>query len=340
MIKGLHVLAWEVTRRCPMACKHCRGASRNDSYQGELSTEEALKIIDSLHAAEAHPMIIFTGGEPMYREDLVTLVTHANTLGFPCVLAPCGRFATAERLQQLKDAGIRMLSISVDGPDASIHDTFRGVEGAFNFALDAMKAAHKVGLPFQINTTVSRKTLHSLRAMRDFAREQGALRVDYFFLVPVGRGSAIADQCLTAEEAELALKTLLDLDAEARLPIHVTCAPHIIRLLHQRAMPCRSRFNGCMAGAGFCFLSHTGKLQPCGFFDIDAGDVRQYGLDFAAAYQASEIFAKLREGPNQGSCGACAYRLSCRGCRARAYAATGDLLAPEPSCIRAKSVQE
>ncbi len=293
----IRVLAWEVTRRCPMACKHCRGASRNEAYADELSTDEALKVIHSLHDAGAHPLIIFTGGEPMYREDLPQLVKEAHTLGFPCALAPCGRFATVERLQELKDAGIRALSLSIDGPDAATHDAFRGVDGAFAMAQQAMTAAREVGLPYQINHTLTRATLPHLRAMRDFALAQGATRLDVFFLVPVGRGNAIADLCLNDAETDAALRTVLTLDAEGLLPIHVTCEPRILSVANDFPTA-PTRQNGCMAGAGFCFLSHIGTLQPCGFFAIESGNVRAFGCDLPATYRASPVLTRLHGGPN------------------------------------------
>ncbi len=268
----------------------------------------------------------------MYREDLPILVKAAADKGFPCVLAPCGKFATTERLKTLKDAGIRALSISIDGPTAETHDNFRGIEGAFAMALQAMQAAREIDLPFQINHTVTRETQHTLRQMRDFAREQGASRIDYFFLVPVGRGSYIRHLALNDTETETALNTLLDLDEEGSLPLHITCAPQVIRIIKERNLTPKSRFNGCLAGAGFCFLSHLGDLQPCGFFDAKAGNVRDFNLDFPATFQSSPLFKALKAGPNNTRCINCDLRLACRGCRARAYALTNDPLAQDPSC--------
>ncbi|MBQ9694396.1 MAG: radical SAM protein [Kiritimatiellae bacterium] len=298
--KPLRVLAWEVTRRCPMACQHCRGASRDCCYTDELSTSEALRVMDSLAAAQASsgrlPLIIFTGGEPMYRADLDTLVRYATSRGFPAVLAPCGRFADEQRLTILKEAGIRALSLSVDGPDAATHDAFRGVPGAFRMACDAMTAAKAVGLPFQVNHTLTRTGLGNLRAMRDFALRQGASRLDVFFLVPVGRGEALSAQCLTDSETETALQEILALDDEGILPIHVTCEPRILTLTEARSIPPKSPCNGCMAGAGFLFLSHTGQLQPCGFFDLSLGNVRTFDCDLPKTLAASTHYAALNGG--------------------------------------------
>ena len=300
MTKPLRVIAWEITRRCPMACQHCRGASRDLPYEDELTTAEACRVLDSIVAAVQPParlpMIIFTGGEPMFRADLEQIVRYATQRGFPAVLAPCGRFASAERLTALKAAGIRAISLSVDGPDAATHDAFRGVSGAFQMALDAMQAAREVGLPFQVNHTLTRAGLGKLRAMRDFALAQGASRLDVFFLVPVGRGSAISAQCLTDAETEAALTELLALDDEGLLPIHVTCEPRILRLAEARETPTRSPCNGCMAGAGFLFLSHIGDLQPCGFFECPLGNIRDFDLDLPKTLAASPRYAALKGG--------------------------------------------
>ena len=300
MTKPLRVIAWEITRRCPMACQHCRGASRDLPYEDELTTAEACRVLDSIVAAVQPParlpMIIFTGGEPMFRADLEQIVRYATQRGFPAVLAPCGRVASAERLTALKAAGIRAISLSVDGPDAATHDAFRGVSGAFQMALDAMQAAREVGLPFQVNHTLTRAGLGKLRAMRDFALAQGASRLDVFFLVPVGRGSAISAQCLTDAETEAALTELLALDDEGLLPIHVTCEPRILRLAEARETPTRSPCNGCMAGAGFLFLSHIGDLQPCGFFECPLGNIRDFDLDIPKTLAASPRYAALKGG--------------------------------------------
>ncbi len=338
-VGALRVLAWEVTRRCAMKCRHCRGAARDMAYADELTTEEGCRVLDSIAEAGAHPLILFTGGEALCREDLEALVAHAAGLGFPCALATCGNNLSRERLLALKAAGIRTLSVSIDGVDEAAHDAFRGVPGAYRQALRTMALARECGVAFQVNSVVSKATLPHLRAFRDFALAQGACRIDYFFLVPVGRGKGIADACLSSEEAEAAFAELLALEAEGTLSMHLTCAPQFVRRLptsrpHSYA-PQRSHFNGCLAGNAFAFLSHVGDLQPCGFLDILCGNVRDYGCDFAAAFNASATFAQLRQPLTEGHCGSCPQAARCRGCRARAYAATGDFRAADPSCIRA-----
>ena len=256
------VLAWEVTRRCPMKCRHCRAAAADLAYADELSTDECRAVIDSL-AAGRPPMIIWTGGEPMTRDDLPELVAHATSRGIRSVMAPCGLLVTEARLRALKDAGIRACSFSIDGPDAAAHDAFRGVPGAFERVCSAIDVARRIGLPFQINTTVSRLNVERLDEIRALAVELGASRLDLFFLVTVGRGRALAPLALD----DVQTRRVLDwMAAGGELPMKATCCP--------------SGPTGCLGGRGFAFLSHVGTLQTCGFIEAPCGSIREHGLDF------------------------------------------------------------
>ena len=172
------VLAWEVTRRCPLKCRHCRAAAADVAYGGELTTDECRRVIDSI----SRTMIIWTGGEPMSRPDIEELVAHATSRGLRSVMAPCGMLVTEERLAALKAAGVSALSFSLDGPDAATHDSFRGVAGAYDNVTRAMAAARRVGMPFQINTTVSKLNIGRLDELALRAKELGAAKLDLFFL--------------------------------------------------------------------------------------------------------------------------------------------------------------
>ena len=320
----VRIIAWEVTRRCPLACRHCRAGAQDCTYADELSTDECLRVIDSI-AAEGSPMIIFTGGEPMYREDLPALVRHASKKGLRSVLAPCGKLVTEESLLALKEAGIKACSFSVDGPTKELHDSFRGIDGAFEQITGAMAIARKIGMPFQMNAAVSRLNVHALPQMRDLAFDLGASMVDFFFLVPVGRGKGLADQALSPDEAEAALKWI-GAERRGKIPLRVTCAPQSVRIWNGEG-------TGCMGGKGFVFISHTGVLQPCGFLDIACGNLRDFDFNFPAAYKASSVFADLQNPDKlKGGCGNCGFKTLCGGCRARAFSATGDYLEAETTC--------
>jgi len=334
------LIAWEVTRSCPMACKHCRAAARNQPYEGELTTEECRRLLENI-ARLARPTIILTGGEPMLREDIYDLAAHADGLGLPVVMAPCGQMVDLAAVERMKQAGIHAISISIDGATAASHDAFRGVAGAFDMACRAADAARRARLPFQINTTITRANRDELPAIRDLAVRLGAAVFNPFLLVPTGRGKDLAGQELSAAEYERTLGWLADAERDGPIRIRVTCAPHYSRIRAQRARrageapePAEPFSRGCMGGKTFAFISHTGKVQICGFLDLEAGDLRAVDLDFARIWRDSPLLAAVRNVDGYGGrCGICEYRRICGGCRARAYAFTGDYLAEEPFCV-------
>ena len=328
---GPRVVAWEVTRRCPLACRHCRAGAKDRAYEGELSKDECMRVLDSL-AAFSKPMIIWTGGEPMYRPDILDLVRGATDRGLRSVMAPCGTLVTREALLALKEAGVTACSFSLDGATAASHDAFRGVPGAYENVTRAMAVAKEIDMPFQVNTTVSRLNKNELPAIREAAIIRGARTFDLFFLVPVGRGVGLRDLSLTPDETETVLRWAFDMDRQGPIHVRETCAPQAVRIWHALGEP-GSPPAGCMGGRGFVFISHRGILQPCGFLDVPCGDLRAQNFDFKQAYETSPVFRDLLQ-PDRygGGCGRCAFRNACGGCRARAYAATGDYMAGETNC--------
>jgi radical SAM protein with 4Fe4S-binding SPASM domain len=277
-------------------------------------------------------MIIWTGGEPMYRPDILALVRGATERGLRSVMAPCGTLVTREALVALKEAGVMACSFSLDGATAETHDAFRGVAGAFDNVTRAMAVAREVGMPFQVNATVSRLNAEELPAIREAAIERGARTLDLFFLVPVGRGAGLRDLSLSPEQTESVLRWAFEMDRLGPLHVRETCAPQAVRIWHGLGQP-GEQPAGCMGGRSFVFISHTGVLQPCGFLDVPSGELRANGFDFRKTYEASKVFHDLSQ-PDRygGACGSCAFRMGCGGCRARAYAATGDYMAAETSC--------
>jgi len=209
------VIAWETTRRCSLRCKHCRGSARDENYGGELTTDECLKVIDSI-AAFAKPILILTGGEPMARDDIYQLARHATDVGMRVVMAPCGHLITPETARQLKESGVMAISISIDGATAEAHDAFRGVPGAYERTIQGLQYAIDAGIPFQINTTVTKENVDDLPAIHDLAVSLGAAKFDVFFLVPTGRGSALRDLALSPTESEKALKWVLEKSKSTR----------------------------------------------------------------------------------------------------------------------------
>lgn len=329
------LIAWEVTRSCPLACKHCRAAAQPTPYEGEFSTDECFKVLDNI-ASFARPIIILTGGEPMLREDIYDIASHADSLDLPVVMAPCGALVDDTSAAKIIESGIRRISISLDGATAESHDAFRGIDGAFDSAIRGIEAARRAGLEFQINTTITQHNLAEIEAILELAVELGACAFNPFLLVPTGRGKQLAEQEISPQQYERTLTWLASQQSREDIVLRVTCAPHYQRILRQHAPPAAGGHpvKGCMGGQSFAFISHLGKLQICGFLDIECGDLREAGYDFRKIWATSELFLEMRDVDSyHGRCGYCEYRNVCGGCRARAYAMTGDYLAEEPFCL-------
>ena len=326
------LIAWEVTRRCLLSCKHCRASAQNVACADELSTAECFALLDNI-ASFAKPIIILTGGEPMLRDDIYDIAKYGVKLGLPVVMAPCGLLVNDETAGRIKDAGIRRISLSLDGADAATHDDFRGMKGSFDAVMNAVAAARRAGLDFQINTTISRHNVDQVRRIMDLSIKLGASVFNPFLLVPTGRGKQLADQELSAGQYEQALQWLAAQQGRGDIQVRVTCAPHYQRILRQSG---KGKFasRGCMGGKQFAFISHTGKVQICGFLDTECGDLRADKLDFHRVWRTSPVFLQMRDvNGYHGRCGRCEFRVVCGGCRARAFATTGDYLAEEPFCV-------
>ena len=337
------LIAWELTRSCPLHCKHCRAAAQHGPYAGELSFEEVTRVIDSI-AARFNPILILTGGEPMLRPDLCDIIRYAKNAGLRPVMATCGTLLTVEKAQEIREAGVERISVSIDGPDAESHDRFRGIPGAYAGTMKGIEAAKAGGLEFQVNTTVTRTNMNDLDAILAHAVELGAAAFHPFLLVPTGRGKELQAELLNADEYEQILHHIYDLRDKSPIPFKPTCAPHYYRILRQRETAAGRRVTpqthgldamskGCMGGISFAFISHVGKIQICGFLEEEAGDLRANNFGFAAIWDTSALFRQLRDFANyKGDCGICEYRRCCGGCRARAFAVSGDYLDEEPYC--------
>jgi len=300
-------------------------------------------------------MIILTGGEPMERGDIYDLIRYGRDLGLRMVMATCGYTITDESIAKLKETGLSALSISLDGASAKTHDKFRQTKGAFDSAIKAAKSAHRAGIRFQINTTITKSNLHQVPAIAKLAAELGAYCFNPFILVPTGRGREIASEVLEPAEYEKLLHDLLALKEKSTIELRITCGPQFARvcrqakhaLMPQKIINNQSDFakatpdklsiinsvSGCMGGRGFGFISFRGDVQTCGFLDISAGNLVENGFNFAKIWVESPFLKEIRNlSAYRGNCGICEYVGACGGCRARAYAMTGDYLAADPVC--------
>jgi AdoMet-dependent heme synthase len=338
---ALRLVAWEVTRNCNLSCVHCRAAATMGPYEGELDTKTCLGLLDQIQEV-GDPIIILTGGEPLLRPDIFEIARYGTDRGLRMVMAPNGTLLTKSSAKKLVDAGIQRISISLDGSTKTSHDLFRGVEGAYDGALRGIQHAKDAGIEFQINTTITKTNLHEIQDIQNLAVSLGAVAHHIFLLVPTGRGKYITDQAIDAETYEKTLNWFYDQRGKTPLQLKATCAPHYYRILRQRAKADGEKVTfqtygldavtrGCLGGIGFCFISHQGIAQPCGFLNLNCGDVTQ--TPFKDIWYHSEVFLKLRDYDSlTGKCGICEYQKVCGGCRARAYEATGNYMAEEPLC--------
>ena len=329
------LIVLELTRRCILNCLHCR-ANSHTTQDAELKTEEWLRALEEI-ASFCRPIVIFSGGEALLRDDIFEIIGFAKGLGLTPVIATCGVTLTKEKIKQLKQAGIKRVSVSIDGKNAATHDSIRNEKGVFVKALTAMRMLKEENIEFQVNTTVMRDNISQLEEILQLAEVYGAKSFHPFFLVPVGRGSLLKERQLSAEEYEAVLTWLFKKTAHETISCRPTCAPHYFRIAHQEnfnftAGGLDAKTQGCLCGRSFCFISSTGKVYPCGFMETECGDVRME--NFRKIWQDSGVFNRLRDLTQyKGKCGECEYLTVCGGCRARAYAACGDYLEEEPECI-------
>lgn len=324
------ILAFEVTKQCKFNCRHCRAYSPL-SGKDELTTAQCKEILSSVAKYSKNCMIIFTGGEPLERGDIYELIEHAKNLRLIPVIASCGYPINKDSVKSLKEAGIKALSLSLDGATAEIHNSFRQTDGAFEAVCNAAKNARLSGLRFQINTTITKSNINQIGAIAEFSRDLGAYCFNPFILVPTGRGEEITAEILEPQTYEKLLKKLLELKEKSLMLIRVTCGPQFARLCKQKGLSIDT--NGCMGGREFGFINSSGDVQICGFLDVPAGNLVSKNYDFAKIWTESEFLKKIRSREAfKGNCGMCKYMNVCGGCRARAYSLTGDYLAADPIC--------
>lgn len=343
------IVIWEVTQACDLACLHCRACAQSLRNPLELTTDEGRKLIDEVAALQA-PVFVLTGGDPLKRPDIYELVEYACRQGIRISLTPSATpMLTQEAIGELKRRGLARLAISLDGPTAEIHDGFRRVPGSFDCTLQGVRWAREIGLPVQINTTITRHNLPHLDAMIALMKQLDIVLWSVFFLVPTGRGQNI--DLISAEEFEQVFEKLHATSKRASFDIKSTEAQHYRRFLLQRRTEERKRSGefspvfgsktsdgigraprGINDGKGFVFISHLGEVFPSGFLPISAGNVRRDSL--ARLYRDAPLFRTLRDAHNlKGKCGVCEFREVCGGSRARAFAVTGDPFAEEPCCV-------
>lgn len=333
------IVSWMTTNRCNLKCQHCyQDAEDTDaSIEKELNTQEAKTLIEQI-AKAGFKIMIFSGGEPLLRPDIFTLVAHAKAQGLRPVFGTNGMLLTPEVVQKLKDAGAAAMGISLDSLDPKKHNEFRGDHQAWELTVQGMANCREAGLPFQLHTTIMDWNTDEILDITDFAVEKGAIAHYQFFLIPVGRGKFIEETAIKVLENEDLLHGIMQKSTKVSIDCKPTCAPQFVRVARQMGIDTPRFSRGCLAGITYCIISPEGIVRPCAYMMEPAGDLRQQSFD--EIWETSEVFKALRTQGYHGSCGTCEYKDGCGGCRARAaYYHDGDYMAADEYCAHGKQLE-
>jgi radical SAM protein with 4Fe4S-binding SPASM domain len=339
------LVSWNVTFRCNLRCSHCYLDARPQRSDDELSFEEGKSLMDALQQAGTRTLIL-SGGEPLLRDDLLDLVHYGTLRGLHVALGTNGTLINDDIAQALKRAGVRKAAISLDSVKAEQHDRFRGKTGAWEKAVQGIRACRDAEIPIQIHTTVTPSNHTEIESLLSFGDHLGARDFQLFFLVPSGRGTGIRD-IVPARYEEL-IRNVLEYTANSAISVRPTCAPQFVRIADQMGTPVDAAVRGCVAGLTYCRIYPHGEVTPCPYLPIQVGSVRE--KPFQEIWRTAPLLRKLRDFRLlRGRCGMCRYAERCRGCRARAFGVTiphrdtcggllepedadGDYLGEDPSC--------
>jgi AdoMet-dependent heme synthase len=337
-------IAWEITRRCNLRCVHCRSSSELEAKgHPDFPLDEAFRIIDDI-VSYASPVVVLSGGEPLVRKDVFEIAQYGTEKGLRMCLATNGTLVTDEICEKIKSSGIRIVSLSLDGAEAPVHDDFRSQKGAFEGTINAAKLFKKHGIEFIINSSFTKRNQEEIPRVYRLAKELGATAWYMFMIVPTGRGEEIMKELISKEDYDKILDWHYDMEKdEDAMLVRPTCAPHYYRVVLQRSKAEGETFRkrtlkfstggskGCLAGQLICLIDVDGNVQPCSYFPKFAGNIRTQS--FKDIWENSELFRDMRDFKSyKGKCGSCEYVNVCGGCRARAYSIYGDYMEEEPFC--------
>jgi len=337
-------IAWEITRRCNLRCVHCRSSSELEvKAHPDFTIEEAFRIIDDI-AGYAKPVIVLSGGEPLMRKDVFEIARYGTGKELRMCLATNGTLVTEEVCKKIKDSGIKIVSLSLDGSSEAVHDDFRNQKGAFDGTIQAANLFKQNGIEFIINSSFTKRNQEEIPKVYNLAKELGATAWYMFMIVPTGRGEEIMNELISKEDYEDILEWHYQMEKEEKnLLVRPTCAPHYYRIVLQKAKEEGLKFErrtlkfstggskGCIAGQLIALIDVDGNVLPCSYFPKPAGNILEQS--FKDIWENSELFKELRDFKKyKGKCGSCEYITVCGGCRARAYALHGDYLEEEPFC--------
>jgi len=325
---------WEVTAKCNLECDHCHARAGDIDRADELTTEEGkTRVIDALAQVSDFKSLIFSGGEPLMREDLAELVAHSKKRGFYPIIATNATLITPEVARSLKQAGTLGIAASIDSMREDVHDSFRRKAGALRLAREGIANAAAEGMYIQINITASKINIKELPDIISFADELRAHVILLYQFIPSGRGEESAALELTPEEFREEILTAGRLQKDLHPVIAPVGLPEYWALHNVMKNGGKETdvLRGCICGNGMFYIKPNGDVWPCAFVPISGGNLRETSP--AEIWSHSNLFTKLRNRENlKGMCHDCSQREVCGGCRARAYALKGDLFAEDPKC--------
>ena len=353
------VVVWNTTKQCNLYCEHCYAAADCEGASNELSTAEAKGLIDDL-AAFGAPVLLFSGGEPLVRDDLAELVAYAAAAGVRPVLSTNGTLLTRERARELKRAGLKYAGVSVDGlPERN--DRIRGEEGAFDAAVRGIEACLDVGLKTGLRYTITEHNVDDLAGVVDLLVDVGVDRFCFYHLDYGGRGADIADADLTPEATRQAVADLCDLtreyhaageEIETLLVGNYADAGHLVEYADREIGTDRARLiyehlrrnGGDPTGERVADVDPVGNVHLTQFWQgYSLGNVRDRSFGAIWTDESNPLLAALRNREEHltGRCADCAYQRLCRGgSRLRALSAHGDPFAPDPKCYLTESERD
>jgi radical SAM protein len=357
-------VCWETTKACLLACRHCRAKAIRRALPDELSHEEGIRLIDQLiEFGEPYPALLLTGGDPLMRDDFFDLIEYAKRRGiYVAVAASVTPKLNEKTIYRMKEMGVDIMSLSLDGATPETHDKLRGVKGTWQETIRNLQLATDVGLRTQVNTTVMRSNVGELADIFRVAKMNGAVAWEVFFLIRTGRGASL--ESLDAQECEQVMHFLYDA-AHYGVPVRTAEGPHFRRVRTEREgrnAPPRSPLYWQLAvrlrelegepttyaslkstatrdGRGILFVAYNGEVYPSGFLPIPSGRVP--GDNLSSIYRSTPLFVALRDSTKlKGRCGACDYREICGGSRSRAFAEFGDPFQEDPACVYVPEVED
>lgn len=328
------LVSWNLTKRCNLRCSHCYLDAVDLEGATDIDTISALRIVDEIASINPSAMVILTGGEPLLRPDLPVITSYASSKGLSVVIGTNGTLLTPPAIDGLIKAGVAGVGISLDSATPSIHDRFRGVDGAWLSTMKGIDALKESGLPFQLHLTVTRENKDSLNDVIGLAKEKGATAVNIFFLVCTGRGQQMTD--LSPSEYEGVLEEIARADeAPGGVMVRARCAPHIVRIAHRidpDGSMARGATSGCIAATGYMRITPEGIVTPCPYIPPSAQAPAIGQKSLLEIWEEDPLFLLMRGRTLEGRCGVCEFKETCGGCRARAFASGNTLSGEDPWC--------